>query len=100
MSNQPTILRDERTVVVENASYKWACIFITFALFIDVAYRGLVRNEAAWDLMALACVPGIISTIYQARQKTMEGWVAVVMVCAAVVVAAYIAASYQFHLLH
>lgn len=100
MSNQQSVLRDERTVAVENASYKWACNFITFALLIDVAYRGLVRNEAAWDLMALACVPGIISTIYQARQKTMEGWLAVVMVCAAVVVAASIAAMYQFHLLH
>ena len=92
MTNQPVVLRDERTVAVENTSFKWACNFITFALLIDVMYRGLVRSEAAWDLMALACVPGIISTIYQAHQKTMAGWAAVVMVCGAVVVAAYIAA--------
>ena len=95
-----SIERDERTVAVENASYKWACIFITFALLIDVVYRGAVRNEAAWDLMALAVVPGIVCTVYQARQKTLAGWIAVLLVCSAVVVAAIIAAMYQVHLLH
>ncbi len=59
-------------VAVENTSYKWACIFVIFALLIDVMYRGLVRDEAAWDLMALACVPGVICTVYQARQKTLS----------------------------
>ena len=68
--------RDERTVAVENASYRWACAFVSFALLIDVMYRGAVRNEAAWDLMALAIVPGIVSLMYQARQKTLgQGWV-------------------------
>jgi hypothetical protein len=67
-------------VAVENASYKWACIFVTYALFFDVAYRAAVRNEAAWDLMALAIMSGVVCTIYQARQKTVSGWIAVLMV--------------------
>jgi putative effector of murein hydrolase LrgA (UPF0299 family) len=100
MTTQERVLRDERTVAVENTALKWACNFVTFALLIDVMYRGWVRREAAWDLMALICVPGLISTIYQAREKTMASWAAVVMVCAAVAVAVYIAAMYQFHLLH
>jgi len=100
MTTHQTVQRDERTVAVENASYRWACTFVTFALLIDVIYRGAVHNEAAWDLMALASVPGIICTIYQARHKTVSGWLAVLMVCSAVAVAAYIAALYQFHLLH
>jgi len=100
MSTHQSVKADERTVAVENASYRWAFTLITFALFIDVACRAWFRNEAAWDLMALAIVGGVVSTIYQARQKTMAGWAAVVMVCAAVVVGAYIAALYQFHLLH
>ncbi len=91
---------DERTEAVEYASYKWAYIFITFALFIDVIYRGAMRNEAAWDLMALAVAAAAVSTIYQARQKTLSGWIAVLLVCGAGLVAAFIAALYQFHLLH
>lgn len=63
---------DERTEAVEYASYKWAYIFITFALFIDVIYRGAMRNEAAWDLMALAVAAAAVSTIYQARQNTVR----------------------------
>jgi hypothetical protein len=99
MTTQQIVQRDERTVAVENASYRWACTFVSFALLIDVMYRGAVRNEAAWDLMALAIVPGILSSMYQARQKTLAGWTAVLLVCFAVVVAAVIAAMYQFHLL-
>ncbi len=103
MSNQQRVLRDERTVAVENVSYKWAFAFVTFALLVDVMYRGLFRNEAAWDLMALACVPGIICSIYYARQTTLTAhdWVtiAVLAICSAAV-AFVIAALYQFRLLH
>ena len=100
MITHQSVVRDERTVAVENASYKWACIFVIYALFIDVIYRGAVRNEAAWDLLALATVPGVICTVYQARRKTVGGWLPLVMVCSAVVCAAFIAAMYKFHLLH
>ena len=76
MSTTPSVLRDERTVAVENASYRWAYILLSFALLIDVVYRGLVHNEAAWDLLALVIVGGAVCTIYQARQKTLpRGWV-------------------------
>lgn len=100
MSPQPVALRDERTVAVENASYKWACSFTCYALLIDMMYRAAVLNEAAWDLMALAVVPGIICTVYQARHKTVSVWAAVLMVCSAVAVAVYLATLYYFHLLH
>jgi hypothetical protein len=68
--------RDERTVAVEHASYRWAYIVLTYALLVDVMYRGLFRHEAAWDLMALVIVGAAICTVYQARQKTLvHGWV-------------------------
>jgi hypothetical protein len=76
MNTEQSVERDERTVAVENASHKWAYGFIAFALLIDVAYRAAVRNEAAWDLMALVIVGGAISFVYQVRQKTLgQGWV-------------------------
>jgi hypothetical protein len=68
--------RDERTVAVENASYRWAYGVLTFALLVDVMYRAGFRHEAAWDLMALVVVGGVICTVYQARQKTLGNrWV-------------------------
>ncbi len=73
MNTHQSVERDERTVAVENASYKWAYAFITFALLIDVACRAAIRHEAAWDLMVLVIVGGAVCTMYQYRQKTL-GW--------------------------
>lgn len=76
MSAPQCVERDERTVAVENASYRWAYGVLTYALLVDVMYRGLFRHEAAWDLMALVIVGGAICTVYQARQKTLgHDWV-------------------------
>ncbi len=71
MSTTPLVQRDERTVVVENAGYRWAYIFVTFALLADVAYRGLVRHEAAWDLLALVIMGGAVCPVHQVRQKAL-----------------------------
>ena len=91
MSTPQVVERDERTVAVENASYRWAYLLLTYALLVDVMYRGLVRHEAAWDLMALVIVGGAICTVYQARQKTLvHGWVMKAVLGA--VIAAVIAA--------
>jgi hypothetical protein len=37
MSTIPTVHRDERTLAVENASYRWAYLFLSFALLLLVA---------------------------------------------------------------
>ena len=84
MSTQQSVERDERTVAVENTGYRWAYIFLAFALFIDVVYRGMLRHEAAWDLMVLVIVSSAVCTVYQARQKILgKTWVkeAVLVTC-------------------
>jgi hypothetical protein len=94
MSTPQAVERDERTVAVENASYRWAYALLTYALLVDVMYRSLVRHEAAWDLMALVIVAGAVCTVYQARQKTLvHGWVmkAVLGAVIAAVIAAVVA---------
>jgi hypothetical protein len=96
MSTPQAVERDERTVAVENASYRWAYLVLTYALLVDVMYRGLFRHEAAWDLMALVIVGGAICTVYQARQKTLvHGWVmkAVLGAVVAAVIAAVLATT-------
>ena len=69
MSMAPSVERDERTVAVENAIYRWAYLFVYFALLIDVAYRAAFRHEPVWDLLALIFVGGTACTIQQIRQK-------------------------------
>jgi hypothetical protein len=94
MNTPRAVERDERTVAVENASYRWAYSFLTFALLVDVIYRSLVRHEAAWDMMALVIVGGAVCTVYQAREKTLaHGWVmkVVLVACIAGVIAAVLA---------
>jgi hypothetical protein len=94
MSTTQVVERDERTVAVENASYRWAYGVLSYALLVDVMFRSLVRREAAWDLMALVILGGAICTVYQARQKTLaHGWVmkATLVACMAGVVAAVLA---------
>lgn len=64
--------RDERTIAVENAGYRWAYTAITYALLIDVMVRSLVRGEAPWDLLALVLAGGAITTAYQLRHRTVS----------------------------
>ena len=94
MSTPECVERDERTVAVENASYRWAYAVLTYALLVDVMYRGLFRHEAAWDLMALVIGGGLFCGVYQARQKILgRGWVMKVVLasCVAGVIAAVVA---------
>lgn len=81
--------RDERTTAVENAAYRWAFGFLTFALLIDVAARSFLRNEAPWDLLFLVIAGGIIVNLLQARARALPGhWsrrVALAIACAALI---------------
>ena len=95
MSAHQEVKRDERTVAVENAGYKWACVFVTYALLIDMVCRGVFFHEQAWDLFALAIVPGAICFVYLARQKALPSWrpswKAMLFVFASIIVGAAIA---------
>lgn len=60
-----SVHRDERTLQVENASYRWAFHVFAYGLLLIVAYRSYVANEAAWDLLALVIVGGSVASTYQ-----------------------------------
>ena len=84
--------RDERTVATENASYRWGYIVLAFGLLAVTAYRGFVRDEASWDLLALVIIAGIVITTFQgARDILNRRWAMVSM--AATVIAAIVAAT-------
>jgi hypothetical protein len=81
-----SIERDERTVSIENASFRWSYLFLSFGLLLSTAYRGFVRHEQAWDLLALVILGGFVTALYQGQKRVLtQRWL--VLSLAAVVVA-------------
>lgn len=78
------VLRDERTVAVENASAKWGLIVLQFGVMLDVFYRGLLKFgavtagaslvQANGDLMTLVCLSSLIPMAYQLRHGLWSTW--------------------------
>ena len=64
--------RDERTIVVENSSYRWAYLLLSFGLLAIVAYRSFVWRESSWDLLALVILGGFVTTWYQAAHRVLS----------------------------
>jgi hypothetical protein len=86
--------RDERTVAVENASYRWSYVVLCFGLLLAVIYRSLVRQEAAWDLLALVVIGGAVGTAYQGFQRvlTRQWTVTAILTMVAAAVGAFVVA--------
>ncbi len=72
MSAHEPVDRDERTVAVENAAFRWAYLLLTYALLIDVAARSLLRHEQSWDLLGLVVIGGILMAACQARHGLLQ----------------------------
>ena len=71
MNNQPPV-RDERTVAVENASYRLAFNVLIFGLFVIVFVRGLVLHQGLWDVLGLVIVSGWVAIFRQWRQRILS----------------------------
>ena len=91
MTTMPLVHRDERTTTVENASYRWAYLFLSFGLLALVAYRSFVHHESSWDLLALVVLGGVLSAAFQAFHKMLSRQWA--MTCLLTVVAAGVLAA-------
>jgi len=70
--NKQSITCDERTVGVENVSYRYAYLVMSFGLLISVAYRSFVLQQSNWDLLALVILGGITATLYQKYQNILS----------------------------
>lgn len=88
----PSIIRDERTVAIENASYRWGYAFLTYGLLLVVIGRAIAYRESNWDLMALVIAGGLLTSLYQAVRRALpRRWARTVL--AAMFAAAAIAAG-------
>lgn len=71
-----SVIRDERTIAVENSSYRCAYLLLSFGLLAVVAYRSFLWRESNWDLMALVILCGLVTTLYQWSQRVLtRRWV-------------------------
>ncbi|MDX2060366.1 MAG: hypothetical protein SFV24_21330 [Gemmatimonadales bacterium] len=64
--------RDERTISVENGSYRWGYLLLSYGLLLSTAYRGFVREESSWDLLGLVVAGGVLTTVYQGRRQILS----------------------------
>lgn len=100
MNAHQNVKPDERTVAVAHAANTWGLNFILFALLLDVMYRAVAYDEAAWDLLALTIVSGGITTVYMARHKVLGqlfGWKQVAVLVIAAVVSSIVAAIFAMN---
>lgn len=84
------VVRDERTISIENSSYRWAYLLLSFGLLATIAYRSRVGHESNWDLMALVIAAGMIATLHQAFHRVLTRRWALVS-AATLVIAAVVA---------
>ena len=90
--NKQSVEHDERTLAVENSSYRWGYLVLTFGLLLAVAYRTFALGQTNWDLLALIGLSALATTIYQwAHRVVTRRWVAVGVTTA--ILAALIAAA-------
>lgn len=85
--------RDERTVAVENESYRWAYLILSYGLLVVVAVRAYAFDQASWELLALVVVAGGVTSMYQGIRgilTTRWGLISGVTIVAAALLAALI----------
>lgn len=93
--NPGDVERDERTVAVENAGYRLAYHALSFGLLGLAAYRSMALGQAAWDLLALVVLGGVLNAAYQGWHRVLyRRWV--VMTIVTFVIAALVAVAILF----
>jgi hypothetical protein len=71
--NTASLPRDDRVLAVENASYRWAYLALSFGLLASIAYRAFALRESSWDLLALVIFGGVVSVLYRGRHGALSG---------------------------
>ena len=92
--SEPMAIHDERTVAVENASYRYAYLVLSFGLLMAVGYRSFVLDQQSWDLLALVLLGGVVTTGFQGAGRVLTrrwGLLTVAVVVIALVMSALLA---------
>ena len=60
-----TIERDERTIAVENAGYRWSYLLLAFGVLGLAAFRSFALHQSTLDLIVMVVMSGVLSSAYQ-----------------------------------
>ena len=66
------IPRDEREARVDFAADRVAYLVVSYGLLVSVAYRSFVNGDAAWDLIGLVVLGGIVGLAFRVRQGVLS----------------------------
>jgi len=87
------LARDERTIAVENASYRLSYLVLSFGALIIVAYRSFAYGQPMWELLALVVVGGLVNAAYQGSRHVLTArWGVMTMITMAVAAVVAVAA--------
>ena len=95
-----TISRDERTVAIEHASYRWGYLLLAFGLLASTIFRAFARHESSWDLLGLVVLSGLVTTAFQGRQRTLtrrSASVATLAITGALIAAAVLTVGARYY---
>jgi hypothetical protein len=67
----PTVDRDERTVALENAGFRWSYLVLSFGLLAVVAFRSFSLGQSSWELLALVVMGGVVNAGYQGIHRAL-----------------------------
>jgi len=94
-----TIITDERTIAVENESYRKAYFVLAGGLLLDAIFRSGFLRQNSSDLLVLIFVTGGFATYQQARRGVLarqRWWWMVIATMAVAAVTAAITAYFKF----
>jgi hypothetical protein len=74
MNTSQAVKRDERTVAVENAGFKWGFYCLYLGLLLDGLYRDKVRHENIGDVFVVLGVGVAVVIGYRIRRKVFVSY--------------------------
>lgn len=66
------VSRDEREARIDLSADRIAYLVVSYGLLLSVAYRSFVNREAAWDLIGLVVLSGIVGLAYRVREGAVS----------------------------
>ncbi|HEY8868115.1 MAG TPA: hypothetical protein VIM30_01845 [Candidatus Limnocylindrales bacterium] len=79
--------RDEREARIDLAGDRLAYLVVSYGLLLGVVYRSVVRGDAAWDLLGLVVLGGIVGAAYRVRQGAVSGrWTVMLLATAGIAI--------------
>ena len=67
-----SLARDERERLIDLRADKAAYTFVTYGLLVLALARAILRDEAAWDLLGLVMLGGVVNLGYTAWKKAVS----------------------------